>query len=551
MNFRTKLLGLAGAVTMLAGLASAQSTVSVTGPISVSATASAGYIRAEGQTELLPQTQLTFNNTAATAGTLSVTLYLSPTVSITSAVTSTSTGATTAVAQIAGANVAFGVPNGSSITFSGIPIAAAIAATTVTFNNIRVNATSIPTVAGAPPTAISVSSTYVNGTNIVTNINNTVVPLGYVANGLLASKYFSDALRANPGKTVVGSPFGVCNSINNGSGTGSAVASFFVSLDSAFQGAFKKQANEAGINAEVTNSGTRLKLVFANIPTGLNVYLPVTVTSTTAFTSGAAPVLTGQISETAATNGTANNQQPVTTPASVNTLGLYQVPVSNNTAVAVYEVTTDNAGISPQFTVPVFLQAATNAITGFTTGTAVTVTTSFAPITGVSTIPSFASGSSTTTLSPLSFSQCTTTLLFPFVSYMPNGFDTGFAIANTSADPFNTKTQSGTCKLNWYGNGTVASANAVDSTGTSVIPAGGMLTFDVPTELQQSATNPTQFQGYVIAQCQFQYAHGFGYVTYGFPGTTAVSEGYLAVVLTRGTSGFVSGGVTVGDSLGN
>ena len=40
----------------------------------------------------------------------------------------------------------------------------------------------------------------------------------------------------------------------------------------------------------------------------------------------------------------------------------------------------------------------------------------------------------------------TTNLLFPYVTNA-NGFDTGIAISNTSADPFSTATGSGTCTL--------------------------------------------------------------------------------------------------------
>src|SRR6202035_5745615 len=46
-------------------------------------------------------------------------------------------------------------------------------------------------------------------------------------------------------------------------------------------------------------------------------------------------------------------------------------------------------------------------------------------------------------------------LLFPFLNNQ-NGLDTGFALANTSADLFGTAATSGTCTLNWYGSGPAA-----------------------------------------------------------------------------------------------
>ena len=47
-------------------------------------------------------------------------------------------------------------------------------------------------------------------------------------------------------------------------------------------------------------------------------------------------------------------------------------------------------------------------------------------------------------------SPCSCNLLFPFVTNIA-GFDTGVAIANTSADPFGTSPQTGTVTLNYYG----------------------------------------------------------------------------------------------------
>ena len=42
------------------------------------------------------------------------------------------------------------------------------------------------------------------------------------------------------------------------------------------------------------------------------------------------------------------------------------------------------------------------------------------------------------------------------------------------------------------------------------------------------------FQGYIIAQCRFQYAHGFAFITDGPIGQARVAEGYLALVMDDG-----------------
>ncbi len=113
---------------------------------------------------------------------------------------------------------------------------------------------------------------------------------------------------------------------------------------------------------------------------------------------------------------------------------------------------------------------------------------------------------------------CQTVLLFPFASNLA-GFDTGLAIASTSTDPFGTAAQNGTCTVNFYG--TAAPAAFVTPTVTSGTAYTNLLSTIAP-----------GFQGYIIAQCRFQYAHGFAFITDGFGGPgRGLSQGYLALVL--------------------
>jgi hypothetical protein len=39
------------------------------------------------------------------------------------------------------------------------------------------------------------------------------------------------------------------------------------------------------------------------------------------------------------------------------------------------------------------------------------------------------------------------------------------------------------------------------------------------------------FQGYLIIQCGFRYAHGFAFITDGPAGAARVAEGYLGLVM--------------------
>ena len=121
--------------------------------------------------------------------------------------------------------------------------------------------------------------------------------------------------------------------------------------------------------------------------------------------------------------------------------------------------------------------------------------------------------------------QCTTSLLFPFITNQA-GFDTGIAIMNTTSDPFGTKPQSGTCTLNFYGqNAPAAFVTAVIPSGNSWTPAVGAF---------MASTIAPNFEGYMIAVCNFQLAHGYAFVS--DLGAQKLAHGYLALVLTSGTS---------------
>jgi hypothetical protein len=114
---------------------------------------------------------------------------------------------------------------------------------------------------------------------------------------------------------------------------------------------------------------------------------------------------------------------------------------------------------------------------------------------------------------PADVASNTTNLLFNFVTSQ-GGFDTGISIANTSSDPFGTTPQTGSCTLNFYG----ASAPPPASTGT--IASGTNYT-------NLASTIAPNFQGYMIAVCNFSYAHGFAFVS--DLGARNLAMGYLPV----------------------
>jgi hypothetical protein len=109
-----------------------------------------------------------------------------------------------------------------------------------------------------------------------------------------------------------------------------------------------------------------------------------------------------------------------------------------------------------------------------------------------------------------------TNLLFPFL-LNSNGFDTSIVIANTSADPFNTATQMGTCTLSFFSTGTTPTTFT-----TPTIAAGTVFA-------SQASVIAPGFSGYMFAACTFAFAHGWAFVS--DLGARNIGGPYLAIVV--------------------
>jgi hypothetical protein len=181
-----------------------------------------------------------------------------------------------------------------------------------------------------------------------------------------------------------------------------------------------------------------------------------------------------------------------------------------------------------------------------------TVTLSYAPISAVggasssAWIPRFIAGTASTAQTiNVTVGPCQTLLLFPYVTSQ-GGFDTGIAISNTSLDGWSTPTSSGTCTLNFYGQNAPTTAPVIGP-----IPAGNG---PDPTKWALTASSVApNFAGYMFATCNFQYAHGFAFVS--DIGARNLAMGYLALIVNDGTSGAYYLGrpnvTTYGESLNN
>jgi hypothetical protein len=513
----SKIFGLAGTALVFAGMAYGQ--VSCTG-----GTAQAGFIRAEGQTELLPA--VTYSCTGGLGSPFNVTTYLSPALVVTSKVTNTSSGTTEAVALINPGGAVYGTVVNNAVSFTGLT---ATGSFTLTIANIRVNATAVAVGSGIPP-AITEQS-FVSGAGASASVLSAVT-VAYVQNGLNASSV-----------SGAGS-FPVCAPIVAQSGSPTAPsAAFSIKVSEGFAGAFKTAAGETGVYepSTIVTSGTRIQIAFTNVPSALSIFVPTSVIASDGSVLTLTASATGAYSATPGVTGNSGI-------SSLSPSGL--VAVTSGSGTVVYEVTTANTvGAIDSFSIPVYVTAKANSVAASTTALGVAV--SFAPLGALGTnIPSFVAGANTTTLSGSVFNGCTTSLLFPFVTNQL-GFDTGLAIANTSTDPFGSAgafAQAGTCTIYFYG----AGAPTPNSVATPNIPSGTVWTGVV-------SGLGAGFQGYLIAQCSFQYAHGFAFITDGVGANGGLSQGYLAGVIpdttqvSRSTANPI-GSITTkgyGETLGN
>lgn len=307
--------------------------------------------------------------------------------------------------------------------------------------------------------------------------------------------------------------------------------------------------------AGLADHGTRLMARFNNIPAGMALYVSAYTVSSDSDDCGGLPCITGVNVATTNTTTAArlitsdsngggafsrvNTTNTATNNTSSNNVGggsstaipMAPVTLSNGAGQAVWEVMNADPlrAQTYEFAAAIAYVANTsNNLPGL--GTA-TVAGSFAPLSTVTTasasapIPRFADTSVARNI--FTVSACTTNLLFQFLTNQA-GFDSGFAISNTSTDPFGTAPQSGPCKLNYYG-GTTGGGAAPAAQTSAVVPSGAQLVAVLSSGGNLGIAATPGFQGYMIAQCSFQYAHGFAFIS--DVGANRVSESYQALVL--------------------
>jgi hypothetical protein len=287
------------------------------------------------------------------------------------------------------------------------------------------------------------------------------------------------------------------------------------------------------------SQGTRLLARFNSVPSGVTLRVWTAAVSTAANSCA-----DGTAVEDSPFNST-NLAMRVNDADSVGAGGTAtataewrSVSLSSNSGTSTWEIIADGdnpaANDSVYFAVDIVYTA--NTTSGIPALGTATVNGSFAPLSTVGTAsataprPRFADDS--TPINIITISSCATSLLWPYVTNQ-GGFDTGLVIANTSRDPFGTATQQGACTINYYGHTTGGGA-APAAVTTPTVPAGqhAVWTLSSGGTIQTAggtiAAAPG-FQGYIIAVCNFQYGHGYAFIS--DIGSGRLAQGYLALVM--------------------
>ena len=291
--------------------------------------------------------------------------------------------------------------------------------------------------------------------------------------------------------------------------------------------------------AGLADHGTQIQFSIGGVGAGVSLFAPSYVYLAGPYGTGTTEGIAVLVSQVAGGGGAIASSTSIPVAYGPDPLGggvgpSVSVAISGTTATLVYEIYYADPSVQESLIVPITAAWLTTGPTNpAPTTTPSTVAINFSPLSSVPTasssapIPRF--GQPYTAANLYSINACSCNLLFPFVANIA-GFDTGIAIANTSQDPYGTAPQAGTITLNYYGTTPGGGAAPAAQTTTSAVPAGSELIFDLSSGGNYGVAATPGFEGYIIAQSDFQYCHGFAYLSL-VGAQTGGAEGYLAISL--------------------
>jgi hypothetical protein len=295
------------------------------------------------------------------------------------------------------------------------------------------------------------------------------------------------------------------------------------------------------------STGTNLIVGFTNIPAGINIFVTDSQVKSGTSMVGAAFAIT-------ATDSLSTAGGTVSCPGTSDSgLSAHQVPIVGGAGSVAWVVQTISAALNYQKTISFGVSVSyspntTLGLPGLTVPPGGGVTGALGPISttdwavpiATAPIPRFLNNPISSSI--FSVNPCNTLILFPYLTVRA-GFDTGIALVNTSLDNLSTQTQHGPCTM-YYFDGSAATGGTPPAPQTTCdIPPGGTVAYSlmgtggIPSATCANGgtvTNtpiPIGWQGYGIASCNFQYGHGYAFVSdRNIPGLG--SQGYLALILS-------------------
>jgi len=506
-------------------------------PITFSVTSLAQTVRSEGQAETAGTVTLTFSGTSSVTivagSSITVSYAGAPVTSagvvsgrITSTNCNVSSSSTTASAAGDCGFTTATTPPQIVYSASGSNVIIQFNATTTIntgdYLNIQQVRLNIASVTGALPitTAQTLNAT-LSGNSPTTN------PITFT-NSSVAVATLSSSIAVSKGSAASETTCAVANS------------TFSVKVAEVYPAAFTSVTDETAFTpgnagppviASPATNGSQLNVVISNVPAGFAItattYTPSDVPLTLSLTSGT----TNPVTSTGVTNSYTFSFIFNTTSTSA---------VEN--VVLNFTLGLPGGGGGP---LPSSLSAQ-----GLSSPQSLTAQAYLSPA-GTTAIPRFTQLNYPATPVVIgAVSDCVTNLLWPF-HQATNGYDTSYAIANTSlngvafsggATPSGTGT---TCTLVLWTTDFAGNATGTQTIHTPAIPAGGVYSFS---SASGAVTSPgaTVFNGqagYVIGVCAFLDAHAYALVTNGnnsvVPLGQEYSVGYLGLIIQNPTTGRV------------
>jgi hypothetical protein len=273
----------------------------------------------------------------------------------------------------------------------------------------------------------------------------------------------------------------------------------------------------------LADTGTRLLARFKNLPSGGTFYA---ANHASLVQVGATTIVTGDV------HGTVSDANGAGAYSSVGAIGgVTAITPVSGAGTFVWEVIRTNTTVTERTSIPVALAYVANTSNNLPTLGSATADGQLAPLSttatasSTATIPRFVEDTVNNNKALFTINACRSNLLFPFI-VNGGGYETGMAIVNTTKDPWGTQSQTGGCTVVFYGRSGTSDVCLTQQSSKS-ISGGQFLAWTLGGGGDVPAT--PNFTGYAIAQCNFQYGHGFAFIT--DTRVERVAHGYLALVL--------------------